>query len=164
MSVFFLLLNFLPKGIKAYGAIEIFDTGESENTFVLPVENQTHSASLWKQLIEQESRENWTEVSKKMMRKRSFLALTLFWTFYVWVVGGLALSNLESPSKCSELSKCNEGLINVPSTNDTQTMCRDMEKCYDWSAVNSTFVAFTAMTTIGKQKAHFLLTILSVPL
>ena len=84
-----------------------------------------------------------------MMRKRSFLALTLFWTFYVWVVGGLALSNLESPSKCSELSKCNEGLINVPSTNDTQTMCRDMEKCYDWSAVNSTFVAFTAMTTIG---------------
>ena len=155
---FFLLLNFLPKGIKGYGAIEIFDTGESENTFVLLVENQTHSASLWKQLIEQESHENWTEVSKKMMRKRSFLALTLFWTFYVWVVGGLALSNLESPSKCSELSKCSR------SSNGTKTMCRDMEKCYDWSAVNSTFVAFTAMTTIGKQKAHFLLTILGVPL
>ena len=78
-----------------------------------------------------------------MMRKRSFLALTIFWTFYVWVVGGLALSNLESPSKCSELSKC------PSSSNDTKTMCRDMEKCYDWSAVNSTFVAFTAMTTIG---------------
>ena len=74
-----------------------------------------------------------------MMRKRSFLALTLFWTFYVWVVGGLALSNLESPAKCSELSKCIES-----------GSCRDMEKCYDWSAVNSTFVAFTAMTTIGK--------------
>ena len=97
-------------------------------------------------------------MSKKMMRKRSFLALTLFWTFYVWVVGGLALSNLESPSKCSELSKC------PSSSNDTKTMCRDMEKCYDWSAVNSTFVAFTAMTTIGKQNPHFLLVvILGVP-
>ena len=92
-----------------------------------------------------------------MMRKRSFLALTLFWTFYVWVVGGLVLSNLESPSKCGELSKCSN-------SNDTQTMCRDMEKCYDWSAVNSTFVAFTAMTTIGKQNPHFLIiVILGVP-
>ena len=68
------------------------------------------------------------------MRCYKFFILLAFYLFYIMVLGGLVFSALERPADCAKNVDPSEGQLKV---------------CEDWNWYNSSFVAFTAVTTIG---------------
>ena len=68
------------------------------------------------------------------MRCYHFFILLAFYLFYIMVLGGLVFSALERPAECAKDIDPSEGHVKV---------------CEDWNWYNSSFVAFTAVTTIG---------------
>ena len=64
------------------------------------------------------------------MRCWKFAILLAFYLFYIMVFGGLVFSALETPAGC-------------PHDVD------ELKVCEDWNWYNSSFVAFTAVTTVG---------------
>ena len=68
------------------------------------------------------------------MRCYKFLILLTCYLVYVLVLGGLVFSAIETPEECGVTDDLNATMVT---------------KCADWNWYNSSFVAFTAVTTIG---------------